>query len=144
MKMRWCICQFLSRLACARQSQFPHRLNALITFGHLFYFCGRAVAEPQTPSVVAVYEFVRANPLAEIFFGERFFLDEFIFLVFGKKIVSAVNGLVSDSDFRHGAQRFLSAFHKDVGRVQKIAVDVRRVGESAVLVVDFFIVTFPA
>ena len=37
----------------------------------------------------------------EIFFGFRFFFDKSQFLFFGKEIISSINRLISDSDFRN-------------------------------------------
>lgn len=46
MKSCWRICYLLCRNTLARQSKFPYRLYALITFGHLFYFSRRTISKP--------------------------------------------------------------------------------------------------
>ena len=138
MKARRCVGQLARGQAFAGKARGFHRLYPLHGLGHGAQFCGRAVAQPQAPALVAVQKFVGTQPAAKPFFAAGLLGDEGVALGGAEQVVAIVDGLVADADLGHSAQRSGAPVQHHVGRVHQIRVDVVR-GHGQRLALDVFV-----
>ena len=118
--------QFLRGRAFACQPERLDRLHPFHHLGHGAQLCRRAVAQPEAPALVAVEEFIRAQPAPEPPGTARLLRYEGIAFFGGEQVVAVVNRLVTNADFRDCTNRFATAWQHHVRRIDQIGVDVLR------------------
>ena len=110
------------------------RLDAFHGLGHFTKFLRRAIAQPQTPTLPAVDEFVGPDPRTKEFSCGWFYLKKIGLFLIGEKVISTIDGFVADTDFRHVAKRLGTVLQHDVGSIAKIGIDVAGdAGDSAAI-----------
>ena len=126
MKTCWRVCNLPCSGTFAIKAILSHSFHTLYALRHFPQLVGRALSQPKAITWIAVNKLLRTIPRFEPFFGSRFFCNEVLHRFLSEKIVPAIYRLVSNANFRNVADRLISAFHKNVVSIQKIAIDVFR------------------